>query len=519
MSSRRLQALTALLLAGLVLPFLGKPVHVDDANFLALAAGAHADCWRPHAVVLNWQGHAERAFDVLSNPPGIAWWLAPVVHAPLPVQHLWMLPWLALAAWGAARLGRRFGGASTPAVLLLLSSPFAVLAAQALTPDLPLLALTLAGFAGFVAATDGGRPCAAAGWAAVAGSTVLFRYSGLALLPLLVLYPLLHRRPVWPALTGFLPLALLAAHDLSAYGQIHLLAMASFQSTAGSGWETFRKGAAALAMLGGAGLLPLLAVRGGRWSAGLALLGAFVGVLAARGSSLPPGATTWTVACCAGGGALFGALTRGEDRSDKIFLGVWALGGLLFLLTLRFTAGRYWLPFLPALGLAWLRLHPPRALLAASLGLQAALALLLAVDDAAQARADQQAARDVQVAAAGWPGPRSFAGHWGWQHALQAAGWTPIEDDAPLPAGSMLAVADAPWPQRPADGTCLELLWERSYPGRHDGRWPGPRVHSAAGRANLHAFLVAGQPPLETYTPWSLAGDPREHAALYRVCP
>ncbi|MFH1469254.1 MAG: hypothetical protein ABIO70_33020 [Pseudomonadota bacterium] len=515
MTFRRVQALTALLLAGLVLPFLGKPVHVDDANFLALAAGARADWWRPHDVVINWQGHAERAFDVLSNPPGVAWWLAPVVHAPVAVQHLWMLPWLVLAAWGAARLGRRFGGAGSPAVLLVLASPFAVLAAQALTPDLPLLALTLAGMGGFIAATDARRPGVAAGWAVVAGGPLLFRYSGLALLPLLLLYPLLHRRPPWPALAGLAPLALLVLHDLSAYGQVHLLAMAGFQSTAGSGWETFRKGAAALAMLGGAGLFPLLAIRGGRWSAGLALLGALVGVIAARGSGLPPGATTWTVACCAGGGALYGALARGEDRVDRVFLGAWALGGLAFLLTLRFTAGRYWLPFLPALALAWLRLRPPRALLAVTLGLQAALALLLAVDDQAQAQADLQAARDVQAAAVGLDGPRAYAGHWGWQHALERAGWSAIEDEAPLSAGTLLAVAAAPWPQRPAEGTCLEPLWERGY----RARWPGPRVHTAAGRANLHAFLVAGEPPLETYVPWSFADDDREHATLYRVCP
>ena len=64
-----------LVVFGCLLPFLGKPVHIDDANFLRLAEGAQEDFWRPHDVLINWQGETERAFDVLSNPPGIAWWL------------------------------------------------------------------------------------------------------------------------------------------------------------------------------------------------------------------------------------------------------------------------------------------------------------------------------------------------------------------------------------------------------------------------------------------------------------
>ena len=63
-------------------PWLARPVHYDEANFLVLARGAVADPWRPHAAMVNWQGVRERAFDVLSNPPGIAWWLAPVAHLP-----------------------------------------------------------------------------------------------------------------------------------------------------------------------------------------------------------------------------------------------------------------------------------------------------------------------------------------------------------------------------------------------------------------------------------------------------
>ena len=75
------------------LPWLGRPVHFDEANFLTLARGAALDPWRPHDVWINWQGTRERAFDVLSNPPGIAWFLAPVLDQPVYLQRAWMLCW------------------------------------------------------------------------------------------------------------------------------------------------------------------------------------------------------------------------------------------------------------------------------------------------------------------------------------------------------------------------------------------------------------------------------------------
>src|SRR4030095_11925899 len=96
-------------LVALQAPWLEKPIDIDEANFMVLTRGAVADWGRPHAVTINWTGKTESSFDVLSNPPGIAWWLVPVAAAPLPLQRAWMFPWLALAIFGAWRLGLRFG--------------------------------------------------------------------------------------------------------------------------------------------------------------------------------------------------------------------------------------------------------------------------------------------------------------------------------------------------------------------------------------------------------------------------
>ncbi len=524
---------------GLALPFVFKPVHIDDTNFLALAEGARLDFWRPHSITINWQGTTQRAFEVLSNPPGIAWWLAPVLNAPQAIRHLWMLLWLPLLVWGAWQLGRRFAADGLGTCLLLLTSPIIVLSQQSLTPDLPLVALYLAGIAGFVMAMDKDRYGSAMAWAVLAGATCLFRYSGLVLLPLIPLYALLRRQPLWPAVGVLLPPLLLVVHDLAAYGQVHLLAMAAFQAVS-LGWhDLFHKLAAGLAMIGGAGLLPFLAFSSRPARALGGVIGAIIGGLAVwvSGESLYEGIAT-VVFCTAACMLLAAAtrpllpkklrrmfLSRGRNgtrlmaRDDALFMAAWLWMGLFFLLALRFMAARYLAPFLAPLVIFWTSRRPNRALLYTTALLQGSLALAMAVDDYQQAAAQRDLARETveQAHMLTYTSDQEyyFAGHWGWQYEMERAGWTPLEDGASLPVGAMLAVAETPWPQQPAQGTCLDPLWRQWAPDH----FPGPRLHTAEGLANYHSYLVAGDPPQETYAPWTLADDPRERATLYRICP
>ena len=169
--------LTLLALVLLQAPWLARPPNHDETNFLALARGAALDPWRPHDVRINWQGVEERAFDVLSNPPGIAWWLAPVIDQHVAVQRIWMLPWLGLTLWGMWKLGQRFSGDAERSALLLVTSPLVFLATPALLPDAPLLACVVAGFGGFIHAVDRERP--AAGWAVLLGAAFVRSYDAL----------------------------------------------------------------------------------------------------------------------------------------------------------------------------------------------------------------------------------------------------------------------------------------------------------------------------------------------------
>lgn len=488
---------SVLLVFGLVLPFLGKPVHVDDANFLALAEGAARDPWRPHAFELNWLGKSERAFDVLSNPPGIAWWLAPVRNAPEWALHAWMLPWLALALFGIARLARAFQVESVRALLVLGTSPVLVLSAQALTPDLPLFACALAGLGGFLTAERG-----AWRWALLAGAAVLFRYSGLCFVPLVLLAGF-ERHRFAHALAVVVPVLVLALHDLSAYGEVHALAMVGFQSVSNTPELLFRKLVAALAMLGGACMLPVLVWRRSAWPA--ALVGAALGLGASLYSHHTPAQMIPTILCAAAGGVSFAAF-RWRGREDRL-LAAWFFGGLVFLLTLQFMATRYWLPFLPAVALAALRREPSRAKSAVAVALATVLALGMSIDDFAFASAHKRAAQELAPR-----GPATFAGHWGWQYYLERAGWRALETRAR--ELELLAVAKAPWPQHPAKGVCLEAAGGLVLPDH----FFGPRVHTAHGAANFHAWSVSGDPIVETYAPWTLSDEPYDEILLLRRC-
>lgn len=509
----------ALLLLGLVLPLawtLGRPPDFDEVNFLTLARGAVADPWRPHAVLINWQGVTQPAFDVLSNPPGIAWWLAPVVHAPVWAQRLWMLPWLLPALWGARRLGQRFLGDVESGAFFLLTAPIVMLSTTALLPDLPLFALTLAGMAGFLDAVEADRNVA--GWAAVLGSAAIFRYSGVALWPLVLLWPFLLRRRLAPALAVVVPIGLLALHDLSAYGSVHLLAMGKFQSVANTPADWGHKAVAAVTMLGGAAALPVYRWRGPHLAA--AAVGAAAaapwGLVAAGFGALGGAALAPVVLAFAGGesapeaGATPGPARRSSGMlpkaparptPERVFLGAWALLGFAFLLTLRFTAARYWLPFLPPV-LLLLPTPWPRLRLAVGFVLGA----MLVTDDALHARGDAALAARVAETGTG-----RFTGHWGWQGALEAAGWTALDEGEAVAPGERVAIPTQAWPQR-VDVRCDHVRWEGHA-------WPPfpwlPRGYSAEAGANVQADWIAGPPPVRTVIPWWFARDAYESA---RVC-
>jgi hypothetical protein len=495
--------LSMLLILGMSLPFMGKPVHVDDANFLVLARHAANNPWTPHEVLINWQGTTEPAFQVLSNPPGIAWWLAPVSHSSVFFMHLWMLPWLLLAGWGAARLGAAVAERSSAAIILLCGAPISVFATQALTPDLPLLGLTLAGMGGLM----GGRKAHRWRYALLLGTTVLFRYSGLALIPVVVLLGKNRSEGIRLGGLALIPMVLLGIHDLLAYEQIHLVSMMGFQSVSNTLPDMGHKAVASIAALGGAAVLPILCWQKPARSITGAAIGAGIGCTAAAWTGQDGVAAISTVVFSAAGVATLAGAARNRDATDRVLI-AWLGIGLLFLLTLRFTASRYWIPFFaPALLLA-LRAASPKWVRIACLTTPL-LSVLLAIDDMDLARAQEEAAVRAQEV-----GPGYIGGHWGFQHHLEAAGWTPIEDDQTLPKNRWMAQSSNAWPQSPSNS-----CWQNTRVIPLADPRPGLRVLTRTGGANFHGHMLAGDPPIAVFAPWSIGDDPMDVLTLQQACP
>ena len=484
--------------AMLAVPFLSKPIHVDDANFLMLAEGAALDPWRPHNIRINWSGVVEPAYDILSNPPGIAWFLAPVRNQSEPVMHLWMMLWLLPAIWGCHRLGRVYtDGHAYIAAIYLLTCPVIVLASQALTPDLPMFACTVAGVGGFVTVRQ-------RAWlfALLAGCAALFRYSGITVIPMLVLIGLVRGgwRMAAVALLAALPILALFLHDWHAYGEVHLQSVFAWQNDPAK--KSLARGfgnlVAGMAMLGGAAVLPVLVWR--RESIAGAILGAALGFNAAYFSGLTLAGTIPTVLFTAAGGAAIALAAAPQVR--ELTLSVWALGGTIFFFITRFAAARYWAAFLPGVGLLAIRnAQQSRRWLITGIAVNIALSLAMAVDDQNHARAQKTAALKVAEYGTG-----NFSGHWGWQHYLERAGWVPMErDGSPEQFHARSRAASQQLPNR---SSCLELI-ERFHVS---DSWPGPRLYAPFGEANYHA---AGG---TRFVPWTLSNEPYEVISLYRRC-
>ena len=178
------------------LPFLTKPLHIDDTVVLAVAEQITRAPLRPFDASINWFGDPRPIFEETTNPPLVSYYLAPVVarfgfaEAPL---HAAMLLFLVVLAVAMVTLSRRFAGGSAWPVLFVMLSPAVVVSTNVMR-DVPLAALSAAAAALFVSGVDRRQwPLVLAG-SLVAGLAALTKYSGAVMLPVLALYALGQRR-------------------------------------------------------------------------------------------------------------------------------------------------------------------------------------------------------------------------------------------------------------------------------------------------------------------------------------
>ena len=507
-----------------LLTFLNKPAHIDDTLYLATVRGILADPLRPLANVYNWEQYPRPIYTFAVNPPLYSYQQTLLVRIfgwNLPVLHVLGALYVALACAGMLALARRFTQRPVAATLLLLLSPV-VLPATNLMLDVPCLALLIAAFACWVRGVDRDSRRALAASALLATAAVLTKYNSLLVLPALPLYAALNgrRRAARWMLVPLAGLALWMLHNhfFLPGGAIHL-----FQSR---GRAQFGGAGGALRVLlltiswGSAFFfLPALAVA--RWPRGAAMWGALalaVVVVAADVYFLIKPLSPWGFAHYGEhafflvNGALLGAFVLaglgsslqrsawGEQTArDDLFLLLWPLGIVVFnLLAAPHQAPRYYFPAYAAMPLLLMRAldraRPGRdawirGAIWASVALEAAVGLTLAVSDQAFATASRDFAQRLGRLADEQNQMITYVGHWGFQY---------YADQEPR-----LRCIDVRAPE-PPPGTVLALptdVFRPELPPWLDGLHPAAQrglmesTYRAADSTVAHVRFIVIQPP------------------------
>jgi len=153
----------ALVLAtALLLPFLGKAFTIDDTVFLLEARHAVGDPLHPTAFDFPWNVKTERISAIVPTGPAMAWLLVPAVQSSHPeiLAHLVQLGmlWIAIVATVGLALRLAVPPAWAAGAGLLLGVAPAVLGmAGTAMPDVPAMALGVAGLQQLVAWRDDRR--------------------------------------------------------------------------------------------------------------------------------------------------------------------------------------------------------------------------------------------------------------------------------------------------------------------------------------------------------------------------
>ncbi|HLZ55289.1 MAG TPA: glycosyltransferase family 39 protein, partial [Verrucomicrobiae bacterium] len=461
-ASMRPLAWLLLITLGCLLPFIGKPFHIDDPLFLQAAAQILRHPADFYGFTMNWLGTPLPMVKDFDNPPltcyylalaaTVAGWSEPALHA------AFLLPALA-AAWGIFMLARRFSRRPWLAALAGVLTPVFLISATTLMCDVMCLAFWVWAVVVFEKGLEHNRWRWLLTAGLLAGLATLTKFTGLALVPLLAFYAFARlRKPGRWLLALLIPVLFAAGYEWITrrwYGQGMLLAAGTFASEDRSGAQggLLEKVLIGLGFLGGC-FLPVLFYLPLIWSRRLAAIGLALLVpavaalfwqphfkpLLIQAGHLNVGMFLEVVLFLAGG-ILVLLLTVADFQrrrdADSLLLVLWVLGVVVFAVVLNWTInGRSLLPALPAVGillarrldLRWPESSPVRhGWLLGPVLLAAALSLMLAQADARLANTNRLAAEQL-CAKYRTPGNTVwFEGHWGFQYYMEKQGGRAID--------------------------------------------------------------------------------------------
>jgi hypothetical protein len=456
--------------AGCLLPFAGKPFHVDDPLFIWSAQQIHRHPFDPYGFTVNWDHINEPMWQVTQNPPLACYYAAAagcIAWDEMTMHVAFLVPTIG-TLWGTYRLADRFGAPPLLSALATLVMPAFLVSASTVMSDVPIVCAWVWALVLWDRGLRDRRYGALYGAGVLALIAVLTKYFAVSLIPLMAVYALAvdargcHRwlLPLAVPIGGVVSFGLwtrsLYGRDL--LGQAVLFAQ-NYESE--TSWTQLAwRGASALAFLGGGSggmtlLLPRPLARS-TWS--LALTGAALAAI------LPSGVPWWLRAQFVGWALIgvtlllvaIGSLIRSRGAVELLLV-LWIGGTFVFTAFVNHSVNaRSILPAMPALAILTLRAPvgdrgpagPPWIWLIP----EAALALVVTWADMRLARAGRRGAE----VAAGYAKPDHtlwFHGHWGLQYYLQQAGGVPWDQtDSRTQPGDMVAIAYGFYPApRPPD--------------------------------------------------------------------
>lgn len=448
--------LTGITLACL-LPFSGKPFHMDDPLFVWAAQNIVHHPLNPYGFDVVWYTTAEPMWWVTKNPPLASYYGALITLLAGLSERAWhigfALPALAVVL-GTYRLAQRFTSQPLLAALAVLVTPGFLVSATGVMCDTLMVALWLWAAIFWIEGLDSNSSARLLVAALLVALCALTKYFGMSLIGLLFVYSLLQMKAFTRALLYLLvPLFALAGYQLwthHLYGHGLLSdAMAYAGPHQDSGTSFTGKTLEGLAFAGGCALAPLIMLPL-LWSRKLIFVACGVGAVVGIAVDLrvvkiaAPLAVDWNVisiqlAILVIGGLSLLALAIHDAwkrrNVESYFLGLWVLGTFVFAVFLNWTVNaRSILPLIPAGAILLARRLDDRTQEARHrffvwtlLATTACIALWVTTGDMRLAEITRQAAENVLDNSRGESANLYFQGHWGFQYYMQQAGAHPFD--------------------------------------------------------------------------------------------
>ena len=182
-----------------LLPFIGKAFHIDDPLFVWCARHIQSAPFNFYGFNLNWDGCEKPMAAVMQNPPLTAYYLALVGllfgWSEMALHAGFLLPALAVIL-GTYCLARNFCSHPFAAALAVVATPAFLVASTSVMCDTMMVAFWVWAIFFWIEGLKQNAPvklCLAGLLIAACGLT---KYFGFCLIPLLLVYSLLERRPV-----------------------------------------------------------------------------------------------------------------------------------------------------------------------------------------------------------------------------------------------------------------------------------------------------------------------------------